>query len=109
MKKNVPVLRGINDSGLLPLLPEKAPPCVDEKAISLCNRTVRTRDQRQQASGSGGSEGLLVSGLGRALFTERSPPFSQRREAGDCSLGLGFFLTAGSGSWQQQGKRTKGA
>ena len=35
--------------GLLPLLPEKAPQCLDEKVISFCNRTVRTWDQRQQA------------------------------------------------------------
>lgn len=34
--------------GLLLLLPEKAPQCLDEKAISLCNRTVWTW-QRQQA------------------------------------------------------------
>lgn len=109
MKKNVPVLRGINIQDCCPLLPEKAPPCVDEKAISLCNRTVRTRDQRQQAWfwGERGPAGVWA---GPSPVYREKPTFcSQRREAGALLLRPRVLSHCGFRQLAAAGEADKGA
>lgn len=50
-----------------------------------------------------------MSGLGRALFTERSPTSAYRVRQPHHPSFIRVILTAGSGSWQQQEKADKGA
>ena len=108
MKKNVPVLRGINIQDCCPSCLKKRPSVwMKRSSLSVTGQSGHgTRDNRP---GSGGSEGLLVSGLGRALFTERSPTSAYRVRQPHHPSFIRVILTAGSGIWQQQEKADKGA
>ena len=94
--------------GLLPLLPEKAPQCLDEKVISFCNRTVRTWDQRQQAWfwGERGPAGVWA---GPSPVHREKPNFCLQSEAAASPLIHQGHSHCCSGIWQQQEKADKGA